>query len=235
VNYARGKVNAQAAGLVNIAKDVDGAQISGLINVAHNVRGAQIGLFNVADSVGGVPIGLLSFVRKGAYHSLEFAGEDAIDFNLNLRMGVRAFYNILHIGLDDAGKNWSLGYGIGTSISLARRNYLQLELMSRHVNEGEPWTRRHNALSQFKVTYDVALGRNVRFAIGPSFNVATSRRYDEETNTYGTQIPRYVMFEHTSDNGFFLPFNAKYWVGIHAGIRFGSADESRDRPNRYFD
>jgi hypothetical protein len=232
-NYAKGKIHGQASGLINVAQDIEGAQISGLINVARHVRGVQISLINVADSVGGVPIGLVSFVRKRGYHSLELAGEDAIDFNLNLRLGVRAFYNILHVGLDNEGENWSLGYGIGTSIYLARRNYLQFELMSRHVNEGEPWTRKLNELSQFKMTYDFALGRNIRFAIGPSINVATSRRYDEETGAYGTQIPRYVMFEHTSDNGFFSPFNAKYWVGLHAGIRFGSADWIPERHQTY--
>jgi hypothetical protein len=233
INVANGNVDGQAAGLVNVAKDVYGAQVSGLVNVAQHVRGAQIGLFNFADSVGGVPIGLISIVRKRGYHSLEFAVEDAIDYNLNVRLGVRAFYNILHVGVDQRGDNWSLGYGIGTSINLPGRNYLQFELMSRQVNEGEPWTSELNLLSQLKMTYDFALGRNLRFAIGPSFNVATSRRYDEGTGTFGTQIPRYVMFEHTHDNGFHLPLNVKYWVGLHAGLRFGTADHRYERPARY--
>lgn len=234
-NYARGTVSGQAAGLINVANTVNGAQVSGLINVARTVKGAQIGLFNVADSVGGVPIGLMSFVRKRGYHSIEFGGEDAIDFNLNLRLGVRAFYNILHVGLDEEGENWSLGYGFGTSIFLAKKNYLQFEVMSRQISEGEPWTSELNLLNQLKMTYDFALGRNVRIALGPSFNVATSRRFDSETGTYGTQVPRYVMFEHTYDDNFHSPLNVKYWVGFHAGLRFGSADVSRDRPNRAFD
>lgn len=225
VNFARGNVSSQVAGLINVAGDVQHAQIAGIVNVARTVHGVQIGLFNVADSVDGVPIGLMSFVRKRGYHSLEVAGEDAIDYNLNLRLGVRAFYNILHVGVDNAGDNWSLGYGIGTSIYLARRNYLQFELMSRQINEGESWTQELNLLSQLKMTYDFALGRNFRIALGPSLNVATSRRYDLETGTYGTQVPRYVMFEHTYDDGYHSPLNVKYWVGFHAGIRFGSADE----------
>ncbi len=234
-NYARGNVNGQAAGLINVARDVHGAQVSGLVNVARNVQGAQIGLFNVADSVGGVPIGLMSIVRKHGYHSLELAGEDAIDYNLNLRLGVRAFYNILHVGVDDKGENWTLGYGFGTSIYLAARNYLQFELMSRQINEGEQWTSELNLLNQLKMNYDFALGRNLRMAIGPTLNVATSRRYDTETGTYGTQVPRYVMFEHTYDDGFHLPLNVKYWVGLHVGIRFGTADTIRNRGDRYLE
>jgi hypothetical protein len=223
-NIARGPVQAQAAGLFNVAQDVNGAQISGLFNVARNARGVQIGLFNYADSTSAVPIGLISVARRGGYHSLEIGVEDAIDFNLNVRLGVRSFYNILHVGLDKEGENWSLGYGIGTSIWLAARNYLQFELMSRQVNEGEPWTRELNLLTQFKMSYDFALGKNLRFAIGPSFNVATSRRYNDETGVYGTDISRYTMFEHTYNDGYRTPINVKYWVGIQAGIRFGSAE-----------
>ena len=224
MNIARGDVHGQAAGLVNVARNVRGAQVAGLVNVAQYVQGTQIGLFNFADSVGGLPIGLMTIVRKRGYHSLELAGEDAIDYNLNLRLGVRAFYNILHAGLDEQGETWSLGYGIGTSIFITRRNYLQFEVLSRQINEGETWTDELNLLSQLRMTYDFALGRNFRFAIGPSFNVSTSRRYDEQTGQYGTQVPRYVMFEHTYDDGYHLPLNVKYWVGLQIGIRFGTAD-----------
>jgi len=228
-NVSNGNVQAQAAGLFNVARDVNGGQFAGVLNVAHHVRGVQVGLFNIADSVGATPIGLISFVRKRGYHSLELAAEDAIDYNLNVRLGVRSFYNILHVGLDQDGENWSLGYGIGTSIWLARRNYLQFELLSRQVNEGEPWTRELNLLTQLRMTYDFALGKNIRVALGPSFNVATSRRYDPETGEYGMQISRYTMFEHTYDDGYRTPVNVKYWVGLHAGIRFGSAETVRYR------
>lgn len=233
INYARGNVHSQVAGLINVARNIHGAQVSGFVNVARNVDVVQIGLFNVADSVGGIPIGLMSFVRKRGYHSLELAGEDAIDYNLNLRLGVRAFYNILHVGVDNDGENWSLGYGFGTSFYLTRRNYLQFELMSRQINEGEQWTRDMNLLTQLKMNYDFALGRNLRVAIGPSINVATSRRFDAESGMYGTQVPRYVMFEHTYDDGFHLPLNVKYWAGLHAGIRFGSADMIPERFDRF--
>jgi hypothetical protein len=224
MNVARGDVHGQAAGLVNVARDVHGAQISGLVNVARYVKGAQIGLFNFADSVGGVPVGLLTIVRRRGYHSIELAAEDAIDYNINLRLGVRAFYNILHVGIDDQGENWSLGYGIGSSIPIARRNYLQFELLGRQINEGETWTEELNLLSQLRMTYDFALGRNLRFAIGPSFNVSTSRHYDEVLEEYGTQVPRYVMFDHTYDDGYHLPLNVKYWVGLQIGVRFGTTE-----------
>jgi hypothetical protein len=222
-NISRGTVQGQAAGLFNIAQDVNGAQVS-LLNVARNARGVQIGLFNFADSTSAIPIGLVSFARRGGYHSLELGVEDAIDYNLNIRLGVRSFYNILHVGLDQDGENWSLGYGIGTSIWLAARNYLQFELMSRQVNEGEPWTSELNLLTQFKMSYDFALGKNIRFVIGPSFNVATSRRYDADTDVYGTDVPRYTIFDHTYNDGYRTPINVKYWVGLQAGIRFGSAE-----------
>lgn len=214
----------QIAGLVNHSAGDVHSQISGFVNVAKHATGVQIGLLNIAGSTDGVPVGLMSIVRRRGYHSLEVAVEDAIDYNINVRLGVRAFYNILHVGLDKEGENWTLGYGIGTSIFLARRNYLQFELMARQINEDAPWTRELNLLSQLNMHYDFAISRNLRIAIGPSLNVATSRRYDAESGQYGTQVPRYVMFEHTYDDGYRLPLNVKYWVGLHAGIRFGSAD-----------
>jgi hypothetical protein len=234
-NVAGSGTLVQTAGLVNYARGDVHSQIAGLVNVAGNVKGVQIGLLNIAGSSEGVPVGLMSIVRRRGYHSLEVAVEDAIDYNINLRLGVRAFYNILHVGLDNKGENWTLGYGIGTSIWLERRNFLQFELMARQINEGDPWTRELNLLSQLKMNYDFAVGKNLRIALGPTLNVATSRRYDPESGTYGTQVPRYVMFEHTYDDNYHLPLNVKYWVGFHAGIRFGSADTFRERGNRFIE
>jgi hypothetical protein len=96
--------------------------------------------------------------------------------------------------------------------------------MARQVNEDDTWTERLNLVSQLKLIYDFALAKNLRLAIGPSFNVATSHRYNPDTQTYGTDVPRYVIYEHTYDDGYHLPLNVKYWAGLHVGIRFGTAD-----------
>ena len=218
-NLAGGSVSTQIAGGFNLADEVRHSQIAP-INVARNVRGAQIGVINVSDSAK-VAIGILSFVRRG-YKSLEVAGEESIKGNVNVRLGVRSFYNILHISSNERARTWAVGYGIGSSIRIGRSNYLQLELLSRHVNENERWTNDLNLLNQFNLNWDLKIAGKLRIAFGPTFNVAVSRLYNPETDTYGTEIPNYTWFDKTYTSGLRDPVNVKGWVGAHIGIRYSS-------------
>jgi hypothetical protein len=218
-NIAEDVDGAQISGIANVAKDIDGAQISGIINIARNVDGAQIGLINVADTVDGASIGLLSFIING-YHSLELAGEDVVYGNIYIRLGIRKFYNILHIGGGSRLDNptWTLGYGIGSSVWLGKRNYLQLEVISKHINEEENWTDELNLLNQAKINFDIGLGRHFSLAFGPSFNVAVSRLYDADRDRYGTSINHYTTFNKTYyDHD--KPVNVTGWFGFQAGLR----------------
>jgi len=219
-NMARGDVAAQVAGLVNVGDVVKGAQIAGLVNVANRVDGLQLGLINVSDTAT-IPIGLFSVVRSG-YHAVELAGEDVVHGNFNIRMGVRSFYNILHIGATGGVDSWSLGYGIGTSLRIGRTNYLQLEALSRHVNEDETWTNELNLMNQFKLNFDLRLGNHLRVAVGPSFNVFVSHLYDAENDRYGTKLSNYTIFDKTYFRSGRNPVNVQGWIGVHAGIRLSN-------------
>ncbi|MDX1407338.1 MAG: STN domain-containing protein, partial [Saprospiraceae bacterium] len=218
-NIAGRTVVGQFAGGFNIA-DRAAVQVAP-VNVAKHVTGLQLGVINVADTVSGTAIGLFTFVRHG-YRSFELAAEETMHANANFRLGVRNFYNIFHIGAhDDHARTWSLGYGIGTSIRSGRNNYIQLELLSRHVNEEETWTDELNLLNSFNLTWDLKLAGPVRLALGPTFNVAVSQRYNPESETYGMDLPNYTFHERTYYNGG-RPVNVKCWIGFHAGLRFSS-------------
>ena len=57
-------------------------------------------------------------------------------------------------------------------------------------------------------------------AFGPSINAFVSKRYDEDTNTYGSDLPPYTIVNETFRNSGNTPVNVKGWVGFHVGLRY---------------
>ena|GEM_PF-2779092 len=227
-NYAPEVKTVQLAGLFNVASKSH-VQVAGLVNVARNT-GVQIGLINIADT-SRVSIGLLSFVKTG-YQSIEIGGEEMLHANLNFRLGTRSFYNILHVSATYDFTSWAIGYGIGTSVRTGRRNFVQFELMGRQVSENESWTEELNLLNQLNVIWDLQVGSQMSLVIGPTFNLSVSRRYNEDTGLYGTDLAPYTIFDETfaNDNG---PVNLKAWIGFHVGLRFNSPDRQVYYPYTY--
>lgn len=232
-NISRHNTRTQFSGLFNVGGDVSWGQVSTLFNVGKKVDGFQIALFNVADTVSGVQIGLLNIVKKG-YNRVEFAGGETLFGNLSFKLGSHAFYNIFHLGLrwdnetinsappaprgdskDQTLITWGLGYGIGTAVTLGSRTLMNVELQVTHVNEKESWTNDLNLLNQFKVLFDIRAGRRTSFFAGPTANVMVSRLVDLETNTLGSTITPYTIYEDTYDRT-----NVKGWIGLNAGVRF---------------
>lgn len=154
-NVVRGKTDGiQLAGFGNFTMgDVHGAQIAGFMNCASHVKGVQLGLINFADSVSGVPVGFLSFVRKG-YCDMELSANDVFYSNVSLRTGVRAFYNILQVGIKPATIEkpvWTYGYGIGTSPKLTNYLYLNFDLVANHVVQPSAIFRKDEVIEE--ITY----------------------------------------------------------------------------------
>ncbi|MEZ5038959.1 MAG: hypothetical protein R2828_03680 [Saprospiraceae bacterium] len=228
-NIAGGKVSTQFSGLFNVGKDVSWGQISPLFNVGRKVEGFQIGLINVADSVGGLPIGLLNIIKHG-YNKVELAGGESLFANFGLKLGVKGFYNIISLGarwddleIEKGGEltsgtfmSWGLGYGLGTAITFSPRVLLNLEAISMHINETEAWTKELNQLNQVKLLIDIRMGRKSSVFLGPVGNLMLSKLYNPDTQTYGSMITPYALYEETSPEG----VNMKMWVGFTGGIRF---------------
>ncbi len=204
--------------MVNVGEDVPGAQVSAFMNVA-GYAGAQIGIINIADS-SQFSLGILSFIKNG-YRSLEIAGQETLHGNLTFRLGMRSFYNILNVSSTYDVSSWAFGYGIGTSFSIpGRGNYVQLELMSRHVSENESWTTELNLHNQFNIIWDLRIGSHMSVAFGPTINAFVSKRYNEEINSYGSELPPYMILDETFRNSGNTPVNVKGWVGFHLGLRY---------------
>ncbi len=210
---------AQIAGLFNIADEVDGLQVSSLFNVARKIKGVQIGFLNIADSSSGIPIGFLSIVRDG-YHKIEVSTDEVMRYNLALRMGVQKFHNIFGVSstLMDGDKfAWSYTYGVGTSIKLAKKLFLDLDLQSSQLNA----STHANYLSmnnRINIGLDWQFAKNVSLAFGPSFNtyVVDSRLYDE--NSFYQNVGKGYPSLTFSAPGSFI--DTKSWIGWKAAIRF---------------
>ena len=220
-NFGLKKTDIQIAGVTNIGGHVTKGQISGILNVARKVDGFQIGLFNFADTVKGPAIGLLSIVKSG-YHSIGVSGQESLHANAFLRLGTRPFYNIIRFGARTDEETWGLGYGVGTSIPMGRRNFLQIEAMATHVNEREIWTNQLNLLNQLNLIANIKLGKHFGLAIGPTFNVSVSEVYRADTDTYGMGLGSNYLFNETSYKPSRNPINVRGWIGFNVGIRFDS-------------
>ena len=227
-NYSREKTGSQLSTLFNIGGDVSWGQASAFLNVGKNVSGFQFGLINVADTVSGSTIGLLNIVKKG-YNRIEVSGSESLHANLGLKLGSHVFYNIFHVGAhwhdkalnipnatqQDVSIGWGLGYGFGSALRVGRRSLLNIEAVAIHINEAEEWTDKLNLLTQLRFLLDVKVARRTSFFTGPIGNITVSKLYNAETDSYGSNIMPYSLYDETTDG-----VNVKMWVGFSAGIRF---------------
>ncbi len=213
-NRADGPAYKQYA-LFNKATEIQKTQV-GLLNIAPYVKGQQIGLINYAIQTKRTPIGLFSFVKEG-FNRIEVGGGESLFANFGFKLGVRKFYNILQFGYRFTNDNWSLGYGLGTGITIANRQHLHIEWVLSHVNEGNWWTKDMNWLNQVRLSYDWKLGKEkTSIFIGPTFNWLISKIRATETNLLtGSTLPSYTLVDTNREDA-----NWKIWFGAMAGFRF---------------
>lgn len=224
LNIADTVEGTQIAGFLNTASTVSGVQLAGFINRARYLKGIQIGFINIADSVsGGVPIGFLSFVKNG-YRAVEvYSGED-FEANINLKVGVKRFYNIFALGAEISGNQRSgFGYGVGSEWTLGKRFYLNTDALSYFVNESS-YTNfpdgffedsSVNILNKFRLLAHFRIGQKFGFFGGPTYNVFVSRYQETPEGPIGSGLVNKVFFDQTNRGT-----NVKMWIGFNAGIRF---------------
>lgn len=221
-NIAKSAKGVQLAGFTNIvAGDMEGFQGSGFINIAQNVKGAQLGVFNVADSIDGVPIGFLSIVRKNGYRTLEVWGSEALHANIGFKIGVEKFYNIFALGTQftDTDFRWGLGYGIGTQWPSSSSFRFNLDLLSFTIYEegNQPFKNQDlNLLNTLRFGISKQFSKHFGLFIAPTFNVMVSQLQRSETNTIGSDIAPWTVYDKTFDG----KTNVKMWPGFQFGLRF---------------
>ena len=182
VNVAVGElVGMQAAGGVNVvAGDMTGLQVAPLNVTTGRVRGVQLGVVNYAEDVD-APIGILSIVKNGQHH-VDVWGSDAVPVAVAAHIGGKYVYNLFAAGTNPVGDRtkWLLGLGIGGHIPLTEDDawFMDLDLLTWHINEGSHWTNDLHLLNQARVMGGYRFAP--RFAVfgGVSANVLTSRVSD---------------------------------------------------------
>lgn len=208
----------QASGFINIVADtLSGMQI-GFINVAKHLNGTQLGFLNLSKSTSGVPIGFLSYVNHG-YHKLEISADEVFPLNIAVRTGVNVFHNILTAGMDPASGDsliWNFGYGLGTSLKLSNKTFLDLDLTSSQIVEGNSFDAI-NLLNKFYIGIDTKLVKKCSLAFGITMNgqltKATYTNYPEQFSWYKPNI--FYDESWTSDNT-----RLQMWFGAKAALRF---------------
>lgn len=209
-------IGIQLAGFMNIAENATGIQGSGFINIADKLNGLQIATINVTDTVeSGLPIGFLSIVKKGGLKQLEFSASDFTYANLSFKIGVKEFYNIFSVGarpfIDEQFS--TVGYGIGTDITLAEKTAMQVELHAAQIYEDMDWFEEDNTnfVQELRVMASHDLNPKVELFGGVSFYNHT-RENDQDFMDVAT----WEMYDDTWDNGKIANTG---WIGARAGLR----------------
>ena len=211
----------QIAGVFNFAgKNVQGAQLAGVLNFAKKVRGAQVGLINLSDSIGGVPIGLFSVSLKG-YHKFEVSADEIFYYNFAFRTGVRQFYNILTVGAKPSTFKtdqtmWTFGYGLGTAPKLSRTLFLNLDLTSNQVVQGNS-VDALNLINKFYLGFDYQFLKKASLTFGVTVNMnITDSTYENYWELFNEDYKPTVFNERTHSND----ITTKMWIGGKVGLRF---------------
>ncbi|MFA6127216.1 MAG: hypothetical protein WC699_07935 [Bacteroidales bacterium] len=217
MNISDEVLGAQAAGFLNIADEVEGAQVSGFMNVAGNVRGTQVGFINIADNYeSGVPIGFINIVKNG-YHAFEISGSEIWNLNVGYRLGVDRLYTQFMFGSrwDRHDNFWGFGVGIGSRFGITHYLKGSVDFTSYQLVEHHHLYAQHpNLLEQLRFTMDGKILGNLRWFIGPTFNMLITP-YEYPEPSFLEQFTPWSVYENASGVSYI-----KMWPGLSGGIRF---------------
>jgi hypothetical protein len=171
VNVGRGPVTGlQLSGAVNYAGEITGSQM-GLVNVGGKVKGLQLGLINVAEEVDGAVIGLINVVRKNGRHEIDVWTSNTAAFSVGTKLGTKHVYSILGLGLQRAGEqtSWMPTLGLGGSIPILKRGFLNIEGLVSNVNIGSEFDE-NTLLAQLRVAGGFRIIDGLALYAGPVFD-----------------------------------------------------------------
>lgn len=217
MNIAENVKGAQVTDFMNIAENVNGAQVSGFMNIAGTVRGTQVGFINIADDYEkGVPIGFLNIVKNGL-HEFEIAGSELWNFNGGYRIGVDKLYTQFLVGShwEKDAKFWGFGVGIGTRFDITHYFKGALDITTYQLLEHRHmYSQTPNLLQQARFTLEGRIFRDLKWFVGPTFNMLfLPFEYPEPAILQ--VINPWTVIESTSGISYL-----RMWPGISGGIRF---------------
>jgi hypothetical protein len=204
-NLSIGEATGLQGGLLNAAKSVNGVQL-GLVNTTLKLKGFQFGLINYADSSeDGIPIGLLSIVRKGGYHAVEYSFSEFHPVTISLKLGVEKFYKNLQVAYDPSGKinadDFATGMGFGSILNINQSLFFNPEL--NYLNTNLEWDyddddehRRittHDDDSQHILSFTPNIGYNINKNFSITAGPSVSWVYGEDGDL---ENPMFAMYEY---------------------------------------
>ncbi len=215
----------QAAGVVSINKgDVEGVQAAGVVSMARFVKGAQIGIVNIADSVDGksVQLGLVNIARKGGIMRFGVMTTEFYNATAFLKSGTRHFHGYIGMATQLHEKDYRFGpmIGVGTSIRLANRLYVEPEWMQWFVihKNNLVYKDRTTQIQQLRTMFSFSTGKKgPHISAGPTINLS-STSYKNSNGELGIDFaPSYFFNKNFSRN----QVNVRAWFGYNVTVSFG--------------
>ncbi len=213
LNYSKQKSTGFQLATMNFTgNEFKGFQL-GVINYAKKLKGVQLGVINfLNDGTSGIPVGIVNIVKNG-YYEFELTGGEAIYSNFSYKMGVDRFYTIYKAGLSSYNNNpvYSFGLGFGSSLSIAEKQKLSIDLSANGIIYNNVWNSELNLLNKIDLNYKFFISQKFSVLIGPSFNVyVTKERVDGQ---FGTLNVPYSIYTNEWSSG-----KSFMWLGLNAGV-----------------
>jgi hypothetical protein len=155
------------------------------------------------------------------YHKFELSADEIFYGNLAFRTGVRQFYNIVSVSakpktFNDSSTHWAFGYGIGTAPRLAKKLFLNFDVTSQHIVEGNTIDKL-NLLNKIYLGLDYQFAKSISLTFGATLNgYLTDNTHDGEYRPLFTDYQPHIFYDKDVNAGNHL----KMWVGGKIGLRF---------------
>ncbi|MGL1886817.1 MAG: hypothetical protein OCD76_09905 [Reichenbachiella sp.] len=217
-NYSREYKGLQLSTINNTTKTANGLQLAVISNYAKELKGVQFGLINIADSVSsGLQIGLINIVKKNGKFQFGVEHGDVIPIRATLKTGINSFYTILSAGTQFEDQElWSIGTGFGSQFKLHKNLFANVEAHAHWLlDQNDMSNETMNLLNKLNVNIGYELFNHLSITAGPALNVYVAQKNSPESDTYGYDIAKNVIYEEHSGN-----YSIQMWVGYQVAIHF---------------
>ncbi|MBL7712506.1 MAG: hypothetical protein JNL13_08590 [Chitinophagaceae bacterium] len=192
-------------------RSMKGMQMAGFLNYARKMKGFQLSVINIADSMDGFGLGLVNYYKNGHHKVLAFTNE-LQNLNLGYLSGARNIYSLITAGMNIEGNNkrYSMSYGIGTEIRLAKKLALNPEISGHTFYIGHWDYVPLAARAQLCVTYKIF--KPFEIFVAPAYTI-TETKTTAKADGYGQWLQQPGMQYDRLGN------SITGWIGWQAGIR----------------
>lgn len=183
LNLAFGNVHGLQLAPANYAhRDLRGAQV-GVANVTRgHVNGVQVGLFNYAKKAD-LQIGLVNVMPEGRTHLQLNATSEGFGF-ATLVHGGDHWHWLYSVGGrpfgSDSESAWAAGLGFGLHITPSERLFVDVDLLSYYVSDGDHGDDGSESLTQLRAMFGLRLHRRFALIGGITYNVHAA--YNDDTS-----------------------------------------------------